>query len=78
MNHTGGGEVNGPASYQTRGGPEQRAGRTEPFDYRADLLILVSILLIICGASWGLMRWQLNRVQNLLESGTSGHSGSTA
>ena len=37
-------------------------------DFRADLLILVSILLIICGASWGLMRWQLNRVQNLLET----------
>ena len=37
-------------------------------DFRADLLIIVSILLIICGASWGLMRWQLNRVQNLLET----------
>ena len=28
----------------------------------------MSILLIICGASWGLLRWQLNRVQNLLET----------
>ena len=37
-------------------------------DFRADLLIIVSILLIICGASWGLLRWQLNRVQNLLET----------
>ena len=37
-------------------------------DFRADLLIIVSILLIICAASWGLMRWQLNRVQNLLET----------
>ena len=37
-------------------------------DFRADLLIVVSILLIICGASWGLLRWQLNRVQNLLET----------
>ena len=37
-------------------------------DFRADLLIVVSILLVICGASWGLMRWQLNRVQNLLET----------
>ena len=37
-------------------------------DFRADLVIVVSILLIICGASWGLMRWQLNRVQNLLET----------
>ena len=36
--------------------------------FRADLVIVVSILLIICGASWGLMRWQLNRVQNLLET----------
>ena len=31
-------------------------------------MIVVSILLIICGASWGLMRWQLTRVQNLLET----------
>ena len=37
-------------------------------DLRADLVIVVSILLIICGASWGLMRWQLTRVQNLLET----------
>ena len=37
-------------------------------DFRADLVIVVSILLVICGASWGLMRWQLNRVQNLLET----------
>ena len=37
-------------------------------DFRADLLIIVSILLIICAASWGLMRWQLTRVQNLLET----------
>ena len=37
-------------------------------DLRADLVIVVSILLIICGASWGLMRWQLNRVQHLLET----------
>ena len=37
-------------------------------DFRADLLIIVSILLIICGASWGLLRWQLNRVQTLLET----------
>ena len=37
-------------------------------DFRADLVIVVSILLIICGASWGLLRWQLNRVQNLLET----------
>ena len=37
-------------------------------DFRADLVIVVSILLIIFGASWGLMRWQLNRVQNLLET----------
>ena len=37
-------------------------------DFRAHLLIIVSILLIICGASWGLLRWQLNRVQNLLET----------
>ena len=37
-------------------------------DFRADLVIVVSILLIICGASWGLMRWQLTRVQNLLET----------
>ena len=36
-------------------------------DFRADLVIVVSILLIICAASWGLMRWQLNRVQHLLE-----------
>ena len=37
-------------------------------DFRADLLIIVSILLIICGASWGLLRWQLTRVQTLLET----------
>ena len=37
-------------------------------DFRADLLIIVSILLIICGASWGLLRWQLTRVQHLLET----------
>ena len=37
-------------------------------DLRADLVIVVSILLIICGASWGLLRWQLNRVQTLLET----------
>ena len=37
-------------------------------DFRADLVIVVSILLIICAASWGLMRWQLTRVQNLLET----------
>ena len=37
-------------------------------DFRADLVIVVSILLIICAASWGLMRWQLNRVQHLLET----------
>ena len=37
-------------------------------DLRADLVIVVSILLIICAASWGLMRWQLNRVQHLLET----------
>ena len=35
---------------------------------RADLVIVVSILLIICGASWGLLRWQLTRVQPLLET----------
>ena len=29
---------------------------------------MVSILLIICGASWRLLRWQLNRVQHLLET----------
>ena len=37
-------------------------------DLRADLVIVVSMLLTILGASWGLMRWQLNRVQNLLET----------
>ena len=37
-------------------------------DFRADLLIIVSILLIIYAASWGLLRWQLNRVQTLLET----------
>ena len=37
-------------------------------DFRADLVIVVSILLIICAASWGLLRWQLTRVQNLLET----------
>ena len=37
-------------------------------DFRADLVIVVGILLIICGASWGLMRWQLTRVQHLLET----------
>ena len=37
-------------------------------DFRADLVIVVSILLIICGASWGLLRWQLTRVQTLLET----------
>ena len=31
-------------------------------------VIVVSILLIICAASWGLLRWQLTRVQNLLET----------
>ena len=37
-------------------------------DLRADLVIVAIILLIICGASWGLLRWQLNRVQTLLET----------
>ena len=37
-------------------------------DLRADLVIVVSILLTILGASWGLMQWQLNRVQNLLDT----------
>ena len=37
-------------------------------DLRADLVIVAIILLIICGASWGLLRWQLTRVQNLLET----------
>ena len=37
-------------------------------DFRADLVIVAIILLIICGASWGLLRWQLNRVQTLLET----------
>ena len=32
------------------------------------LVIGLSLFLGICGASWGLMRWQLNRVQNLLET----------
>ena len=31
-------------------------------------MIVVSILLTILGASWGLMQWQLNRVQRLLET----------
>ena len=37
-------------------------------DLRADLVIVAIILLIICGASWGLLRWQLTRVQTLLET----------
>ena len=37
-------------------------------DFRTDLVIVVSILLIIFVASWGLMQWQLNRVQRLLET----------
>ena len=37
-------------------------------DLRADLVIVVSILLTILGASWGLMQWQLNRAERLLET----------
>ena len=37
-------------------------------DLRADLVIVAIILLIICAASWGLLRWQLTRVQNMLET----------
>ena len=37
-------------------------------DFRADLVIVVSILLTILGASWGLMQWQSNRAERLLET----------
>ena len=37
-------------------------------DLRADLVIVAIILIIICAASWGLLRWQVTRVQNLLET----------
>ena len=37
-------------------------------EYLGFVVIVVSILLIICGASWGLLRWQLTRVQHLLET----------
>ena len=37
-------------------------------DFRADLVIVVSILLIIFGGSWGLTQWLSSRVQRLLET----------
>ena len=59
-----------PGTIQTGRIHEQLRGLRELLwrALRADLVIVVSILLIICGASWGLLRWQLTRVQHLLET----------